>query len=71
VLAVPITGKGRVLGVIEVLNKHSGRIFDPADQTLLTLLCRFAGDVLYTMSQQDEQGTAAKSAEPSSVEPRV
>lgn len=71
VLAVPITGKGRVLGVIEVLNKHSGRIFDTADQTLLTLLCRFAGDVLYTMLQQDEQSTAVKSEEPSPVEPGV
>lgn len=61
VLAVPIVGQGRVLGVIEVLNKHSGRIFDPADQTLLTLLCRFAGDVLYAMIQQEEQAAIAES----------
>jgi GAF domain-containing protein len=69
VLAVPIVGKGRTLGVIEVLNKHSGRIFDPADQALLTLLCRFAGDVLYTMLQQEEQSAPAKSEQPMPVEP--
>lgn len=69
VLAVPIVGKGRTLGVIEVLNKHSGRIFDPADQALLTLLCRFAGDVLYTMLQQEEPSAPAKSEQPTPVEP--
>lgn len=69
VLAVPIIGKGRTLGVIEVLNKHNGRIFDPADQTLLTLLCRFAGDVLYTMLQQEEQSTAPKSEQPAPANP--
>jgi GAF domain-containing protein len=69
VLAVPIVGKGRTLGVIEVLNKHSGRIFDPADQALLTLLCRFAGDVLYTMLQQEEPSAPVKSEQPTPVEP--
>ncbi|MBN1430589.1 MAG: GAF domain-containing protein [Anaerolineae bacterium] len=58
VLAVPIVSQGQVLGVIEVLNKHNGRIFDPADQALLTLLCRFAGDVLHSMMLQEEQTTA-------------
>ncbi|MBN1310320.1 MAG: GAF domain-containing protein [Anaerolineae bacterium] len=66
VLAVPIVGQGRVLGVIEVLNKRSGRIFDPADQTLLTLLCRFAGDVLLTMIQQEEQ--AVQDEQPAAVD---
>jgi GAF domain-containing protein len=67
VLAVPITGQGRVLGVIEVLNKHNNRLFDQADQTLLTLLCRFAGDVLYTMIQQEDR-TAARDEHPMPVE---
>lgn len=55
VLAVPIMGRGNVLGVIEVLNKHNGMPFNTADQTLLQLLCRFAGEVLYTMVHEDEE----------------
>lgn len=58
VLAVPITGNKKVLGVIEVLNKQNGKAFSPTDQTLLTLLCRFAGEVLYSSSQQEEKSAA-------------
>lgn len=54
VLAAPIIGGGRVLGVIEVLNKNDGKLFSMADQTLLTLMCRFSGELLYTMIRQDE-----------------
>ena len=54
VLAVPIIGKGQVLGVIEVLNKLNGKPYGQADLMLLSLLCRFAGDVLYAMTQQEE-----------------
>lgn len=49
ILAVPLIGGSRVLGVIEVLNKHDGRLFSTHDQTLLTLMCRFAGELLYTL----------------------
>jgi GAF domain-containing protein len=59
VLAVPIIGKGQVLGVIEVLNKQNGRPYAETDQVLLTLLCRFAGDVLHSMAQQEEEKPAA------------
>jgi GAF domain-containing protein len=62
ILAAPIVGGGRILGVIEVLNKQSGLRFGTPDQTLLTLLCRFAGEVLHTMIQRDEQ--AAEAGEP-------
>lgn len=54
VLAVPIIGKSKVLGVIEVLNKINGNEYSATDQMLLTLLCRFAGEVLITMSEQEE-----------------
>jgi GAF domain-containing protein len=59
VLAVPIVGKGQVLGVIEVLNKFNGTVYNQTDQMLLMLLCRFAGDVLHTMAHQEEEKPAA------------
>ena len=54
VLAAPIIGASRVLGVIEVLNKHEGKLFSVADQTLLTLMCRFSGELLSAMIQQNQ-----------------
>ncbi len=54
VLAAPIIGGGRVLGVIEMLNKMDGKVFSGSDQTLLTLMCRFSGELLYTVVQQSQ-----------------
>lgn len=54
VLAAPIIGGGRVLGVIEMLNKKDDKLFSVGDQTLLTLMCRFAGELLYTVIQQNQ-----------------
>jgi GAF domain-containing protein len=54
VLAVPIASEGRVMGVVEVLNKTSGAPFSETDQALLSLLCRFAGDVIQTVIHRDE-----------------
>jgi len=48
-LAAPIIGGGRLLGVVEVINKRDGRLFSTGNQTLLTLMCRFAGELLHTM----------------------
>ncbi|MDH3315533.1 MAG: GAF domain-containing protein [Gammaproteobacteria bacterium] len=53
-LAVPVVGGGQVLGVIEVLNKHDGKLFNHDDQTLLTLMCRFSGELLSSVIQQNE-----------------
>jgi GAF domain-containing protein len=53
-LAAPVIGGGKVLGVIEVLNKHDGRLFNHDDQTLLTLMCRFSGELLTSVIQQNE-----------------
>nr|MBN1229041.1 GAF domain-containing protein [Anaerolineae bacterium] len=55
ILAAPIVGRGRILGVIEVLNKLNGQPFNETDQVLLTLLCRFAGDFLHYMLEQGEE----------------
>jgi signal transduction protein with GAF and PtsI domain len=49
ILAAPIVGGGRVLGVIELLNKKEGKVFSASDQGLLTLLCRFAGELLHAL----------------------
>jgi GAF domain-containing protein len=54
VLAAPIIGGGRVLGVIEVINKRHGKLFNMGDQTLLTLMCRFSGELLYTVIKESE-----------------
>ena len=55
-LSAPIIGGGRMLGVIEVLNKRDGLLFGSRDQTLLSLMCRFSGELLHTVIQQNDQG---------------
>lgn len=52
VLCAPIVGGNRVLGVVEVLNKIKGHTFTVDDLTLVTLLCRFAGELLHTMEER-------------------
>lgn len=48
-LAAPIIGGGKVLGVVEVINKRDGKLFSTGNQTLLTLMCRFAGELLHSL----------------------
>jgi GAF domain-containing protein len=67
-VAAPIVGGGRVIGVIEALNKDMGRNFGADDLALLMLLCRFAGEVLHSLEEQfalrrsfaEATGSAAK-----------
>lgn len=69
VLAAPIIGRNRMLGVIEVINKRDGEPFNEMDQSLLMLLCRLAGDVLYYMMDQEEtEHTVDRGAEPTADE---
>ncbi|MCP4041315.1 MAG: GAF domain-containing protein [Gammaproteobacteria bacterium] len=51
IIAAPIIGGGRVLGVIEILNKELGNSFSADDLTLLMLMCRFAGELLHTLEE--------------------
>ena len=51
-LAAPIVGGGRVIGVIEALNKEFARSFTADDLALLMLLCRFAGELLHSLEEQ-------------------
>jgi phosphoserine phosphatase RsbU/P len=70
ILAVPIIGNGNVLGVIEVLNKRDGAPFGKTDQMLLSLLCRFAGEVLSEiMMRQDREANQPQTAQASTEAP--
>ena len=62
-MAVPLAARGRVLGVIEVLNKRSGKNFTDDDASLLSILATLSASALdYAASapvEADEQpGTA-------------
>lgn len=61
VLASPIVGGGRVMGVVELLNKEEGQTFTADDLALVTLLCRFAGELLHATEERvaQEQTTGA------------
>jgi GAF domain-containing protein len=48
-LAAPLVGGNRLLGVIEVVNKQDGKLFSTGNLTLLTLMCRFAGELLHSL----------------------
>ncbi|MBZ0292278.1 MAG: GAF domain-containing protein [Anaerolineae bacterium] len=52
IVAVPLIGGGRVLGVLEALNQPSDEPFSDTDVILLNLLCRFAGELLLNIAQQ-------------------
>ncbi len=46
IVAAPLIGQGRVLGVLEALNQPADEPFSDQDVLLLNLLCRFAGELL-------------------------
>jgi GAF domain-containing protein len=49
IAAAPIIGGGRVLGVLEALNQPTDEPFSDTDLTLLSLLCRFTGEILLSI----------------------
>jgi GAF domain-containing protein len=53
-LAVPLLGGNRLLGVIEVINKQDGKLFSTGNLTLLALMCRFAGELLHSLISEVE-----------------
>lgn len=52
VLAAPLISRGRVLGVIEVLNKHNGMNFSTDDLQILSVMCPLAGEILSTFVER-------------------
>lgn len=59
VLAAPIVGGGACLGVFELLNKQDQLLFSTGDQTLLSLLCRFMGELLSTLVKDAPPGDSS------------
>ena len=55
-VAVPLAARGRVLGVIEVLNKRSGEDFTEDDASLLSILATLSASALdYAASMETEE----------------
>ena len=53
IVAAPIIGGGRVIGVIEALNQPGDVPFSDHDMILLKLLCRFAGEALAHFDREE------------------
>ncbi len=54
ILAAPIIAGKEVLGVIEVLNKRDGMLFEEDDRVRLSGLCQVAGDLLFSLIHPTE-----------------
>lgn len=52
-LAAPITSSERVIGVLEVMDRHDDLPFTEVDQSLLAVWCRLAGEVLQVILRAD------------------
>ena len=53
-LCAPVERKGRVLGVIQGLNKVNGKTFNDADLTLLSVVARQAAEAIHLINSLDE-----------------
>jgi GAF domain-containing protein len=51
ILAAPLLGDDRVLGVVEIINKQDDEPFDEIDEALIAVFCRFAGQALSTIDR--------------------
>ena len=58
ILAVPMMTKGRVIGVLELVNKQDGSDFTDSDVTILSLLALFAAVSLEQLDRQMELAEA-------------
>lgn len=61
-LAAPLLGGNRLLGVVEVVNKQDGKLFSMGNLTLLALMCRFAGELLHSLISDVELTRSMKRA---------
>ena len=62
-LAAPLLGGNRLLGVIEVLNKRDGKLFSTGNLTVLSMMCRFAGELLHSVISEVELTQSMKRVE--------
>ena len=51
-LVVPVVSRDRTLGVLRIVNKRARGLFDEDAQTLVSLLGRFAGELLAGMAER-------------------
>jgi GAF domain-containing protein len=63
ILAAPLLGGNRLLGVVEVVNKQDGKLFSTGNLTVLTLMCRFAGELLHSVISDVELTQSRKRVE--------
>jgi GAF domain-containing protein len=57
-VAVPLVARGRVIGVIEVINKRSGEKFTDDDTSLLSILATIAASALDYASAMENSGSS-------------
>jgi GAF domain-containing protein len=62
-LAAPLHGGNRLLGVVEAVNKQDGKLVSTGNLTVLTLMCRFAGELLHSVISEVELTQSMKRAE--------
>ena len=62
-MAAPLLGGNRLLGVVEVINKQDGKLFSTGNLTVLTLMCRFAGELLHSLISEVELTQSMQRAE--------
>ena len=62
-LAAPLLGGNRLLGVVEVVNKENGKLFSTGNLSLLALMCRFAGELLHSLISEVELTQSMRRAE--------
>jgi GAF domain-containing protein len=62
-MAAPLLGGNRLLGVVEVINKQDGKLFSTGNLTVLTLMCRFAGELLHSLISEVELTQSMRRAE--------
>ena len=60
ILCVPMATRGKLIGVIELLNKRGGNGFSEADMTLLSILGRVAAIALEELDSRLEAEEAAR-----------
>lgn len=53
IVAVPLVGDGKVFGVLEALNQPVDVPFSDLDVRLISLICRFAGELLMNVEQHN------------------
>lgn len=56
-LLVPVVGRDRTIGVLRIVNRHDRGLFDDDAQTLVSLLGRFAGELLAGMADRHAAGS--------------